>query len=193
MAFHDYNLLAWEIADKFNLKTVNGYSGQFPEGWPINNFIYDNNSLFILYNWIDLYDLSNVYVYDVNLNLWTELEDRISYWYDENNKSILIDEGYIKDDRIVLYPEGFVWGPYISLSEGSYMIRIKSKDIKKMKFVCTSDSGESKVELEEENMTGDIVVYEFKLLQDTDNVEFKLYNISDQDIEFDYIEVIKMR
>lgn len=191
--FHDYNLLAWEIADKFNLKTVNGYSGQFPDGWPINGYIYDSNSLFALYNWIDLYDLNNVYIYDVNLNVWTQLEKNISYWYDENNKSILIDKGYINEDKIILHPDGYTWGPYMTLSDGEYIIRIESDNIKETEFECVFNGGQSKVELKQVDSTDNMIIYEFGLPQDIDNVEFKLYNLSDQDIEFNYIEVIKVQ
>lgn len=36
-AFHSYQLMAWEVSYKYNLKNMNGYSGQFPKEWELDN------------------------------------------------------------------------------------------------------------------------------------------------------------
>ena len=51
---------AWQIADRFNIKTINGYSGVFPKGW-------GNVS-----DWIVSNGLKNIYAYDETNNIWIE-------------------------------------------------------------------------------------------------------------------------
>ncbi|MBR3516191.1 MAG: hypothetical protein IKO10_07740 [Lachnospiraceae bacterium] len=71
-----YQMDAYEIADHYHLKTINGYSGQFPNGWmgmwDVNNEKYESS----VYNWIDKYDLQNVYAYDRATDKWIPLEER---------------------------------------------------------------------------------------------------------------------
>lgn len=67
-----YQLDACEIANLYSLKTINGYSGQFPEGWKdgiweVTGEHYEESVL----RWIQQYDLSHVYSYDRATNIWT--------------------------------------------------------------------------------------------------------------------------
>ena len=53
--------MAWEVSYKYNLKNMNGYSGQFPKEWELDNV------------WIKLNNIGkNVYYYDVATNVWTK-------------------------------------------------------------------------------------------------------------------------
>ena len=66
----NYQLTAWQISDKFNLKTINGYSGQFPPNWM---GIWEINSEKYLANvesWIKHYQLKNVYSYNLLSQRW---------------------------------------------------------------------------------------------------------------------------
>ena len=68
----EYQLEAWMIADKYKLKTFNGYSGKFPDGWkllePRDEEIYANN----IDHWIHLYGMqeTKIYAYDVSTHEW---------------------------------------------------------------------------------------------------------------------------
>lgn len=65
-----YQLTAYEIANHFGIKTVNGYSGVFPKGWnlwDIKDKVYVSN----VYSWIKQNDLKDVYGYDRHTNTWT--------------------------------------------------------------------------------------------------------------------------
>jgi len=65
-----YQLDAWTIANKYNIKTINGYSGQFPKNWMyIWDMEYNRNYSDIL-RWIDEYNLENVYLYDYKNDNW---------------------------------------------------------------------------------------------------------------------------
>ncbi len=65
-----YQLDAFEIAAKFNLKTINGYSGIFPENWQgiweVGSADYEEN----IFSWIKDHHLTNVYAYDKSMNTW---------------------------------------------------------------------------------------------------------------------------
>lgn len=67
---------AFEIATVHSLKTINGYSGQFPDGWDgINNIYskrYENN----VFWWIDDNNIKNVYAYDIATDKWTPAIER---------------------------------------------------------------------------------------------------------------------
>jgi hypothetical protein len=65
-----YQLDAWIIANKFNIKTINGYSGQFPKNWEyIWDMESDGNYRDVL-QWINEYNMENVYLYDYKDNNW---------------------------------------------------------------------------------------------------------------------------
>jgi len=67
---YEYQLDAFEIADKFSIKTLNGYSGQSPVenrqiGWVFSDE-YNNNVITL----IAKYNMKNVYAYDYVNNVW---------------------------------------------------------------------------------------------------------------------------
>jgi hypothetical protein len=72
-----YQMDAFEIATVYSLKTINGYSGQFPSGWggiwDVSVDTYEQS----VFEWIEEYKLSNVYAYDRAQNLWISAEDRM--------------------------------------------------------------------------------------------------------------------
>lgn len=72
-----YQLDAFEIATHFHIKTINGYSGQFPADWnnlwEVTAVAYEPS----ISAWKEKYDLQNIYAYDRAENIWTKYEDRI--------------------------------------------------------------------------------------------------------------------
>lgn len=63
-------LKAWMIANKYRLKTINGYSGKFPIAW---NFfdIYDKHYKEHINEWMFLNDIHDVQEYDSGTNTWS--------------------------------------------------------------------------------------------------------------------------
>ncbi len=65
-----YQLDAFEIASKFSIKTLNGYSGQSPVNWQglweVNADDYEK----YVWDWIQENHLSDVYSYDIASNTW---------------------------------------------------------------------------------------------------------------------------
>ena len=71
-AFHSYQLMAWEVSYKYNLKNMNGYSGQFPKEWELDN-VWEKDIHTKAAEWIKLNKIDkNVYYYDVATNVWTK-------------------------------------------------------------------------------------------------------------------------
>ena len=64
-----YQLDAYEIASKYDLKTLNGYSGHFPSGWGVWN-VCGEDYLAYAANWAETYGLTGIYVYDEAANAW---------------------------------------------------------------------------------------------------------------------------
>lgn len=190
MSFHDSNLLAWEIANKFHLKTVNGYSGQFPKEWPVNNYVYNENSLFGMCNWIDNYDLEDVYAYDLATGRWSK-DFPSSYMFDEKDNSMLIHNGIAEEESVALFPGGFIWGPYITLTPNQYLIYIKSAYINQVELVCTSNGGQKDIPISKIEQSSEGVSYKISLDEMETQVEFKILNNSPDIISFDYIKIIR--
>ncbi len=74
-----YQLDAYEIATVHSIKTINGYSGQFPDGWEGLMDVCSNSYENSVFRWIDEYNLKNVYAYDRAKNTWIPVNKR----YDE--------------------------------------------------------------------------------------------------------------
>lgn len=65
---------SWAIADRFSIKTINGYSGQEPEGWNIHP--QDEDVDWEVRKWLALNGVTDdvVYAYDIGTNKWTKFE-----------------------------------------------------------------------------------------------------------------------
>ncbi|MFT6688774.1 MAG: hypothetical protein ACJAX7_001799 [Saprospiraceae bacterium] len=61
------------IAQKYNLSTINGYSGSPPPGWNTTHDINDPYYSIFLNRWINYYQLNNPYLYFLNLKTGTWL------------------------------------------------------------------------------------------------------------------------
>lgn len=68
---------AYEIANNYHIKTINGYSGQFPEGWGHWDGIYclySEEYEQCIREWMLRYQLTNVYCYDMGTDTWRLFE-----------------------------------------------------------------------------------------------------------------------
>lgn len=65
-----YHLDAFEIAEWYSLKTVNGYSGQYPAGWGGLWDVCSDGYEDSVDQWVRAYGLEHVYAYDCACNIW---------------------------------------------------------------------------------------------------------------------------
>jgi len=73
-----YHLDAFEIATWYSLKTINGYSGQYPVGWDGIWEVCSNGYEDSVDQWVKTYGLDQVYAYDCSGNIWIPYVDKIS-------------------------------------------------------------------------------------------------------------------
>lgn len=68
-----YQLDAFELATAFEKKTINGYSGQFPDDWwglwDVGIDAYEQNAI----SWAEQHGISHLYSYDLTTNEWKEM------------------------------------------------------------------------------------------------------------------------
>lgn len=68
---------AYEIANKYHIKTINGYSGQFPEGWghwdKLYN-IYGEDYENYVDEWCILHGIDRIWSYDIGTNQWEQFQ-----------------------------------------------------------------------------------------------------------------------
>lgn len=76
---YEYQMDAFEIANYFSIKTINGYSGGTPIGFgEVFEVASDQYEPYILNILVPKYDLENVYAYDIGANLWIPISDRLA-------------------------------------------------------------------------------------------------------------------
>ncbi len=120
-AFDCANVDANEIAYKYNLKTINGYSGVNPKGYRV--YSYDSEGLY-LYEWILLNNLQdNIYFYDLKNRIWDKCKFGHLYLtsFDVSNKIIPLCTGVWDLNPV---------GDY-SWTDENVKIFLKSKNISK--------------------------------------------------------------
>jgi hypothetical protein len=67
----EYQLYSWLIANKYNLKTVNGYSGKYPPRWDLLN-VSDQEYKNKVNNWMLLNNIMTLQQFDVAENKWCD-------------------------------------------------------------------------------------------------------------------------
>ena len=63
---------AYELADAYQINTINGYSGLMPPDWSEIWLIDWDNYFFAVDNWIVQNGLEHVYAYDVGDDTWIQ-------------------------------------------------------------------------------------------------------------------------
>jgi|GEM_PF-849176 len=87
---YEYQLQSWLIANKHNLKTVNGYSGKFPPGWDLFN-VTDKQYQNHVDEWMLRNNIQVVQKYDIAENRWSEHKPQkntvlyLDGWYGQEN------------------------------------------------------------------------------------------------------------
>ena len=119
------HLDAFDIATHYSTKTINGYSGQIPEGWgniwDISSEAYERG----IFEWVVDNGLKNVYAYDERNNSWVRFEERC--------KNLMTDTFYPLQGKLSLSSgytgynpeEDFVW------SGRDFKVAIRNPEVKK--------------------------------------------------------------
>lgn len=88
------------------------------------------------------------------------------------NSLVIMGNGKITKDGIILQGDSMQYGPYMYLDQGSYQIRVKGEGLEDVSFRVTAGSGEKTLKCNAIEQTGTVLIYEFKLNEPMDGIEF---------------------
>ena len=165
-----YQLDAFEIATWYNIKTINGYSGQFPADWGnMWNVTFDNYESSVYY-WVQKYNLKNVFAYDRATNTWIRFEDRMT---------ILEDAVFCPEDNLFSISEGladFTQGPF-AWTKKNFEVKILNDKIRTKGLSIKMQPQLSNYKLQNINTNPLISIYVDGKLKDTIVASDELVNI----------------
>ncbi len=92
-----------------------------------------------------------------------------------------------------IYSGGNSFGPYISLYPGTYEVTVSGEDLDLAEFDATTDMGSTLLNLTDFHQTPSKVTYQLQIDSYTKDVEFHVWNNSDQEILVTSIEVEQVR
>lgn len=183
-----------EIADRYGLKTINGYNSFYPEGWNDINFMYKTNYESKVYEWIKKNQLEDVYAYHIDEDRWEKITkhptiDILDEYIPNSNCVIIEDEVYMPE-------EGMVYSDYLKLYPGSYEVSIYGKHLNILGYNITYDKGQKTVEHKiEHDSNGEAVKIVFEIDGDQEDVQIILINGNEDFVEISdiIIECIEER
>lgn len=168
-----YQNNAFEIADYFKIKTINGNSSQFPDKWfgiysPLNA-----NYFKTIYSWINDYKLENVCSYDESTNRWKEWNSFLAMQYTLNG-------AVVNNGNVEMKENSVLYGPYVTLTAGKYKVEFLVDFPKNSTgmFEITSTVNEKINSLKKISSNQEKTDIEFELSSETPKMEFTLTNNS---------------
>ena len=183
----EYNLHAFEIANNYKIKTINGYSGNHPDNWEGVMSPLNKEYEISVYVWATLNKLKNVCKYDMKDNEWSLVQTNKFLKFQAYNDK-LFNEG----NKIKVFTGGLIFGPYIKLPAGKYKVKFVNEITEDSigEFRIASDEGTKEIAktISRENE----VLIEFELSKETKNIEFTVFNGSPNFFLVKDIELYKM-
>ena len=167
----EYNLHAFEIANNYKIKTINGYSGNHPDNWEGVMSPLNKEYEISVYVWATLNKLKNVCKYDMKDNEWSLVETNKFLKFQAYN-----DKSFNEGNKIKVFTGGLIFGPYIKLPAGKYKVKFINEIPEDSigEFRIASDEGTKEIAktISRENE----VLTEFELSKETKNIEFTVFN-----------------
>ena len=183
----EYNLHAFEIANNYKIKTINGYSGNHPDNWEGVMSPLNKEYKISVYVWATLNKLKNVCKYDMKDNEWSLVETNKFLKFQAYN-----DKSFNEGNKIKVFTGGLIFGPYIKLPAGKYKVKFVNEIPEDSigEFRIASDEGTKEIAktISRENE----VLTEFELSKETKNIEFTVFNGSPNFFWVKDIELYKM-
>lgn len=168
-----YQNSAFEIANYFKIKTINGNSSQFPDKWFGIYKPLDTNYFTTIYNWINDYKLENVCSYDESSNNWKNWNSILAMQY-------TINGAFVNNGTVEMPENSILYGPYVTLPKGKYKVEflIDFPRNSKGTFEITYTTNEKINNLKKISNNQEKTDIEFELNSETPKLEFVLTNSS---------------
>lgn len=100
------------------------------------------------------------------------------------------DNAYYANGKIGLKQNGIQFGPYLTLTEGTYQMQIAGENLSDLQTVLTVDGGEE-IQLQEVERTDGMISFSFDLTETKTSVEIKNSNSAENDIIITNITISK--
>ena len=132
---------------------------------------------------IDRYDFNGyiilVYDYDLSLALGKERNPLVDSVVSVSEFNCSDSE--LCDNNIVVHPSGFVYGPYASIDQGSYLITYEGENLSESNVDVHSNISED-FYYEVVSKSDNSVAINLTTYSSIDDIEFRLFNYSSEDI-----------
>lgn len=122
-------------------------------------------------------------------------EDGIKEWsgrvFSAKENSFVIKNGEVVENFYHIQNDGMIYGPYISLGEGTYTVEVYGENLLNAIISVTTDIGSTRVGLNTGVIENNMLIYTFVLDEDEENVEFPIYNPTNDLVIVEAVHVIK--
>ena len=120
------------------------------------------------------------------------------YYYAQSHTYVYADLTYTDenalsyaDDCAVLYPGITQYGPYDQLGVGHYHVEIKGNNLDKVTYDAVFNGGANVIGTTLLQQTSDAIIYEFDLEEPVTNIEYRIFNNSQEDAEIVSITITR--
>lgn len=170
---------AFEIANKFDLKTINGYSGSNPNGWDRIWFVKSKNYKTDVSLWMLRNGIKDIYCYNKQTNAWELHDSELKYYFSDNQFSQNATDSF---NIRTIHPAGISYGPYWSVPSGSYKVTIEGENLNSA-FIDVYHEHGQKHDVFQKDVTDGRIVLNIKLESDVQDFEVFIRNDSLSDIK----------
>lgn len=101
------------------------------------------------------------------------------------------DNAYYANGKLGLKQNGIQFGPYFTLTEGTYRMQITGENLSKLETVLSIDGEETEIPLQKEECTDEMLSFSFGLTEMKTGVEIKNSNSTENDIIITNITISK--
>lgn len=111
--------------------------------------------------------------------------------YNIEKMSSYIYKSTVEKDYIIISSGGYIYGPYAKIEKGDYTVNIYGENLDLATFEVQYNCGENKIKYSmSESENGKVCIF-FKTDKDIDNLEIVTRNMSEKEINFYKMEIIK--
>lgn len=97
----------------------------------------------------------------------------------------------LSSEKMILQQGGLQYGPYVSMSAGAYEVSVFGKNLSECNFDVVTEQGTQIIPITIISKNDTEVIYEFCLEEESNFVEMRMSNLTEQDVEFNYLQVTK--
>lgn len=118
-------------------------------------------------------------------------EEALSAYYFSFENNQYVNNGEDIDGVRYLYSYGNSYGPYLNAEPGLYEVRITGSGLSGVELQCHYARGDSKVEIQNPQITDSEITYRFELMEPVEDLECLVWNVGGSEVVMETMEIIK--